>query len=74
MRFKKLMNQFKTSSKTPSQYLEEDELANPYDEIDLQDMALAVEKGISPEELNEIIKKKKAMKEAAERLRMKQEK
>lgn len=74
MRFGKLMGKLKKSAKTPAEYMEEDEISNPYEDIDFNKMASAMEKGISPEELNDISKKKRKMKETMERLRMKQEK
>jgi hypothetical protein len=73
MRFGKLMKSLKKSSKTPAEYMEEDELASPYEDMDFNKMAQAMEKGVSPEELSDIAKKKRKMKEMAERLRMKQE-
>ncbi len=73
MRFGKLMKSLKKSSKTPAEYLEEDEISNPYDEMDFNEMTKAMEQGVTPEELSEISKKKRKMKEAMERLRMKQE-
>jgi len=74
MRFGKLMKQLKKSSKTPAEYMEEEEVSNPYEDMDFNKMSEAMEKGVSPEELGDISKKKRKMKEAMERLRMKQEK
>jgi hypothetical protein len=74
MRFGKLMKQLKTSSKTPAQYLEEDILSEPYKDVDFNTTAKALEMGVSSEELTEILNKKKALKQAMERLKMKQEK
>lgn len=73
MRFNKLINKLQKSSKTPAEYMEEEELASPYEDIDFNKMSQAMEKGISTQELSDIIKKKRKMKEMAERLRMKQE-
>lgn len=74
MRFGKLMGKLKKSSKTPAEYMEEDVLSSPYEEIDFNRMSQAMERGVSSEELKDIIEKKRKMKEAMERLRMKQEK
>ena len=73
MRFGKVMSKLKKSSKTPAEYMEEDELASPYEDMDFNKMSEAMEKGISPEELSDIAKKKRKMKELSERLRMKQD-
>lgn len=74
MRFGKLMGKLKKSAKTPAEYMEEEEISNPYEDMDFNKMSEAMEKGVSPEELSDITKKKRKMKEAMERLRMKQEK
>lgn len=68
------MNQLKKSSKTPAGYMEEDVLSSPYEEIDFNKMSQAMERGVSSEELKDIIEKKRKMKKAMERLRIKQEK
>lgn len=74
MRFGKLMGKLKKSAKTPAEYMEEEEISNPYEDMDFNKMSEAMEKGVSPEELSDIGKKKRKMKEAMERLRIKQEK
>lgn len=74
MRFGKVLGKLKKSSKTPAEYMEEEEISNPYEDMDFNKMSEAMENGISPEELSDISKKKRKMKEAMERLRMKQDK
>lgn len=73
MAFEKLKSKLKSSSKTSGDYLTEDLLANPYSELGFNEMAGALEKGVSEQELRDALLKKKAQKEAMERLRLKQE-
>lgn len=74
MRFGKVMSKLKKSNKTPAEYMEEEEISSPYEDMDFNKTAKAMEMGVSPEELSDISKKKRKMKEMMERLRMKQEK
>jgi hypothetical protein len=73
MAFEKLKSKLSGSSKSPKDYLEEDLVANPYSEFNIGDMVGALEKGVSEQELREALLKKKAQKDAMERLRLKQE-
>jgi hypothetical protein len=74
MAFEKLKSKLKGSSKSAKDYLTEDLVANPYSEFDFNDAAAALEKGISEQEIKDALLKKKAQKDAMERLRLKQEK
>jgi len=73
MAFEKLKSKLSGSSKSPKDYLEEDLKANPYGEFGFNEMADALEQGVSQEEMKDALLKKKAQKEAMERLRLKQE-
>ncbi len=73
MAFEKLKSKLSSSSKSPKDYLEEDLKTNPYGEFGFNEIADALEQGISQEEIKDALLKKKAQKEAMERLRLKQE-
>jgi hypothetical protein len=74
MAFEKLKSKLSKSSKTAKDYLEEDLIADPYSEFGFNEAAGALEQGISEKEIKDALLKKKAQKEAMERLRLKQEK
>ena len=74
MRFKKVMKQLKKSNKPSAELIENEELSSPYDEMDFNKTAKAMEMGVSPEEVSDISMKKRRMKQAMERLRLKQDK
>jgi hypothetical protein len=73
MAFEKLKSKLSSSSKSPKDYLEEDLIANPYSEFGFNEMSDALEQGVSQEDMKDVLLKKKAQKEAMERLRLKQE-
>jgi len=73
MTYSKLKGKLKKATKSPAEYMEEEEISNPYEDMDFNKTAKAMESGIDPEELSEIAKKKRQMKERMERLRMKQD-
>jgi hypothetical protein len=73
MAFEKLKSKLSGSSKSPKEYLEEDLKANPYGEFGFNEMADALDKGISEQEMKDALLKKKAQRDAMERLRLKQE-
>ena len=53
--------------------MEEELMANPYGEFGFNETAGALEKGVSEQEMKDALLKKKAMRDAMERLRLKQE-
>jgi hypothetical protein len=73
MAFEKLKSKLTSSSKSPKDYLEEELMANPYGEFGFNETAGALEKGVSEQEMKDALLKKKAMRDAMERLRLKQE-
>jgi hypothetical protein len=72
MAYKNVKEKLKRSMKKPADYLEEEELSNPYENMDFNKMSKAMESGVDPEELDEIAKKKREMRQRMERLRLKQ--
>lgn len=73
MAFEKLKSKLRSSSKTPKDYLEESLASDPYSEFGFNETAGALEQGVSEQEIKKALLKKKAQKEAMERLRLKQE-
>jgi hypothetical protein len=73
MAYNKLKGKLKRqATKSPAEYLEEEEVSSPYESMDFNKTAKALEMGVSPDELDEITKKKRMMREKMDRLKSKQ--